>query len=72
MLNMTARGLALLIPGIILTGYGFIKAAIIGYYPSEAVPTFLALGAGAALLWASNRFGRNDSANEVPISKDAE
>lgn len=73
MSNFTTRGLLLLIPGIVLTGYGFVKAVIIGYYPSEAVPTFLAVGVGIALMWAADRFGRNSAAaGATPVKDEAE
>lgn len=59
MLDYTNRGWALVIPGAILAGYALIKAVIIGYYPWEAVPTALVALAGAGLLFAAEKLGKN-------------
>lgn len=56
MFGFSNKGLALLIPGLILTGYAVIKLYIVGYYPSETVPTIIIFAVGIALIWAARKF----------------
>lgn len=51
--------LPLMIIGGILTLGGMIKASIIGFYPSETVPLFVALGLGAGLLWLGTKLKKD-------------
>lgn len=69
MFNFTAKGLFLLLPGLLLTGYGFLKFTVFGYYPSEAVLTFATLIAGIALMWGADRFGRVKNVDKERVNE---
>ena len=57
--------IALYVVGAIAAGYGMIKAFIIGYYPSEALFTFLCLIGGAILLLIAGAQGKNRKARAI-------
>lgn len=63
--KVTSMEIGLYVVGVLAAGYGAIKAFIIGYYPDEALLTYLCIFAGLGLLAIASAAGKRRKARAI-------
>lgn len=71
MFSFSTKGLVSGAIGVLLAFGALVKLTVVGFYPNEAIPTFIALFLGLGLVWYAKKFGRADTVEGQDRASDA-
>lgn len=71
MFGFSTKGLVSGAIGVLLAFGALVKLTVVGFYPNEAIPTFIALFLGLGLVWYAKKFGRADTVEGQDRASDA-